>query len=57
MAKTKSPAYTGPRAFDGEVTRAMPESDQHYVLTLEEIKQFPIVVWNESNNQWELEEN
>lgn len=57
MAKTAKKAYVGPRAFDGEVTRAMPEHDQHYALTLEQIKEFPVIVWNESNSQWELEEN
>lgn len=59
MAKTtaKNSAYIGARAFDGEVTRAMPEGSEHYALTLEEIKTFPVVFWNESNGQWELKED
>lgn len=52
---TKKTAYTGPRSFDGQFTRAMPEDVEHYTLTMEEIRELPIVVWNESNNQWEFD--
>ena len=55
-AKTASKVYTGPRCFDGEFTRAMPEDREHYTITLDEIKTFPKLKWEESKQQWEFQE-
>lgn len=55
-AKSKK-KYSGSYAFDGKLTRAMPEDTAtHSSLTLDEIKTFPVVEWNESKKQWEYQE-
>jgi hypothetical protein len=48
--------YTGPRAFDGQLTRAMPEDITiHSTLTAEDIQKLPVIEWNQTKQQWEIQ--
>lgn len=48
--------YTGPRAFDGQLTRAMPEDITiHSALTAEDIQKLPVIEWNQTKQQWEIQ--